>query len=178
MLGLVKGEFRLVDYDAKWKELFVEERCRLEKMLGSNILRIEHVGSTSLTIMAKPVIDMAIGMDDLEKVKNCVKILESFPEYVYKGENGIEGRHLFAKYNGAKGTHHIHFQLIGSANWENQILFRDFLLDNPREMQQYEALKKNLVVTAKTRLEYTESKDEFIKKIIVKAKEAGYSAKI
>ncbi len=178
MLGLSKGEFYLAPYNKKWISIFNEEKERLNSLIGDYIVTVEHVGSTSLPIMAKPVIDIAIGMDNLAKVDSCVKALCNNPAYVYFGENGVPGRHLISKYNGEKGTHHLHFQLINSSNWQNQILFRDFLLDHPKHLKEYEELKKNLAKKSKTRLEYTNSKDAFIKQIIVLAKDGGYNASV
>jgi GrpB-like predicted nucleotidyltransferase (UPF0157 family) len=49
-------------YDARWPELYEEERQRLQEALGSFARRIEHIGSTSVPgLAAKPIIDISVG---------------------------------------------------------------------------------------------------------------------
>jgi len=55
----------LVDYDPQWPQLFEREAERIRGALGFRVLRIEHVGSTSVPgLAAKPIIDMVLGVDD------------------------------------------------------------------------------------------------------------------
>jgi len=59
------GRILLVDYDARWPELFQREAERIRAALGPRALRIEHTGSTSvLGLAAKPVIDILLVVAD------------------------------------------------------------------------------------------------------------------
>lgn len=58
---MVKMKVKLEKYDLKWKSLFEIEKKKLLNVLGSNGIKIEHIGSTSIPdICSKPVIDIMI----------------------------------------------------------------------------------------------------------------------
>ena len=38
---------RIVDYDPRWSVLFEKERRQIEEVIGHNVVRIEHIGSTA-----------------------------------------------------------------------------------------------------------------------------------
>ena len=177
MLGLKKGELIIKKYNLQWPKFFLKEKKYLLELIGDFVLAIEHVGSTSVpNLDAKPVIDIAVGVADLKIVQKCIRPLENTNLYVYKGINGVLGRELFAKYNGKKGTHHIHFEEIHKVNWQNHIIFRDFLRDSDTIRKEYQDLKYALFESGVSRVEYTESKADFILNVIKKAKEEGYNA--
>ena len=53
----------IVDYDPQWPTLYADEQRRLLDVLGAIVLRIEHIGSTSVPgLAAKPIIDISIGV--------------------------------------------------------------------------------------------------------------------
>ena len=57
----------IVPYDQKWPVLFDAEAARIREFMGSLALRIEHVGSTSVVVLAaKPVIDIQVSVASLE----------------------------------------------------------------------------------------------------------------
>lgn len=177
MLGLVKGELKLVEYNPLWAKLFAKEKQNLLKLVGDFVIDIQHVGSTSIVgLAAKPVIDIAVGVSDLKNARKCIQPLENTKLYVYKGINGVPGRELFAKYDSDKGTHHIHFEKIHEINWQNHIIFRDYLINNDNIKKEYQDLKYDLFRRGISRTEYTESKADFILKVINIAKKEGYHA--
>ncbi len=56
-----KRVIEIVDYDPNWKNTFEIEKVLLAKVIGSNIVKIEHIGSTSVTgLAAKPIIDILV----------------------------------------------------------------------------------------------------------------------
>lgn len=77
-LGLKINEVRLVDYSSKWKDEF--ERIKHSILKNSDLDEeiIQHIGSTAIVGMsAKPIIDIVIGIDDLENIsKELFKSLE------------------------------------------------------------------------------------------------------
>lgn len=67
-LGLDSIEVRLVDYSSKWKDEFERIKHSILKNTDFDEERIQHIGSTAIVGMsAKPIIDIAIGIDDLKK---------------------------------------------------------------------------------------------------------------
>ena len=142
IIGLDKDTVRLIHYTPEWKRLFEEEKRRLLAAVGSFILDIQHVGSTSIPGMAaKPILDIAIGVRNFEEARCCISPIEALG-YEYKGEMGIPCRHFFVK--GDPRTHHIHMNELGNQDWNNQIAFRDFLIRHPETARDYAQLKREL----------------------------------
>jgi GrpB-like predicted nucleotidyltransferase (UPF0157 family) len=53
------GQIRLADYDPAWPGLFEREAARIRAALGDRVLRLEHIGSTSVPgLAAKPITDI------------------------------------------------------------------------------------------------------------------------
>src|SRR5580693_10293070 len=59
------GAVLLADYDPGWPGLFEREAARIRAALGDRVLRLEHIGSTSVPgLAAKPVIDILLIVAD------------------------------------------------------------------------------------------------------------------
>src|SRR4051812_22742580 len=59
------GRVVIVDYDARWPDMFLREAERIRSALASGALQIEHVGSTSVPgLPAKPIIDVLLVIAD------------------------------------------------------------------------------------------------------------------
>jgi GrpB-like predicted nucleotidyltransferase (UPF0157 family) len=173
MIGLKRGVVHLNPYTTEWKDAFQDEKRRILASIGSSILDIQHVGSTAIPgCWAKPIIDIAIIIESLEKVEACILPLQQIG-YDYKGENGIPERHYFVKLvEGDIHTFHIHMCKPDNVNLQNQIIFRDYLLTHPDIMQAYSQLKLELAARYPTdRESYTESKSSFIENMIRLAKQ-------
>lgn len=69
MIGLRRGEVRLFEHNKEWKIEGERTVNELRKILGSDAVDIQHVGSTSIkSIKAKPIIDIAVGTDDFNRI--------------------------------------------------------------------------------------------------------------
>ena len=94
-LGLESGVVRLVEYDARWPELFAAGRQRIRDRCGVLALRLEHVGGTSIPGMcAKPVLDIAAGRPRDTSIGDYVAALAD-AGYEHRGERGVPGREFF-----------------------------------------------------------------------------------
>ena len=165
MIGLEPGIVKLIPHHVEWRRLFEEEESRLQAAVGNYVLDIQHVGSTSIPgIPAKPILDIAIAIENFEEAVICIHPLRQLG-YEYKGENGIPRRHYFQK--GDPRTHHIHMNEYGSRDWENQILFRDYLIRHPRTAEAYAKLKLELASQFRTdRERYLQGKAPFIEQVL------------
>ena len=171
MVGLQRGIVKLAPYAAEWKRLFEEEKALLQTVIGQYVLDIQHVGSTAIPgMVAKPIIDISIAVASFEEARVCVQPIEQLG-YEYRGEHGIPRRHYFAK--GNPRTHHIHMNEIDSRDWENQVLFRDYLIQHPGLAEEYAALKAELAQRYPTDREaYLEGKAPFIEGVLEMARSA------
>ncbi|MCE7988264.1 MAG: GrpB family protein [Caldilinea sp. CFX5] len=168
MLGLERGIVALQPYAEEWAALFQAEAARLQAVIGSYVLDIQHVGSTAIPgIPAKPILDIAVAVTTAEAAALCLQPLSTLG-YLYHGEAGVPGRYFFTK--GDPRTHHLHMNEITSADWRQQIAFRDYLRQHPKQAQAYAALKLRLADQFATdRSAYTTSKADFIAGILQKA---------
>jgi GrpB-like predicted nucleotidyltransferase (UPF0157 family) len=169
IIGLKQQTIDLIPYNPQWKKLFRTEKSRLLKIIGNNILSVEHIGSTAIeNICSKPIIDICVGLKDFYDGYKCEKPLEK-AGYLFKGEFGISGRHYFMTDNEIV-KFHIHMYEITSDNYKNHLRFRDYLINEPESAKEYESLKLKLKEKYKdNRKKYTEGKSRFIKRIIKKA---------
>ena len=169
MIGLKRGIVILKDYNKEWSKLFDKEAKLISSIISNYLVNIQHIGSTAIPgIVAKPIIDIAIGIDDLSNIKQIITLLEE-GGYEYRGEQGIPDRHLFVKGNEECRTHHIHVMVNTSYEWKKHILFRDYLKSNPKVAKQYSELKKRLAAKFEfDREKYTNGKEEFILGILEK----------
>jgi GrpB-like predicted nucleotidyltransferase (UPF0157 family) len=174
VLGLKKGIVELFSHDEQWHRLFTEEKARLEDAVGEHILTIEHIGSTSICgISAKPIIDIAIGIENYSMGDKCVELLKNLG-YEYRGEYGIAGRHYFVK-GESRRTHHLHMVELKSDFWRSHLLFRDYLQQNQAAALEYEKLKKDLAQkNFENRDAYLHGKKDFVEGIL---KAAGFKSR-
>lgn len=145
---------------------FAIEKERLMKLLMGFYIAIEHIGSTSIPgLLAKPIVDIAVGIKDFNSIEDIILLLEK--EYLYLPDHGETRRRIFIKKDGNLITHHIHIEEFGKQNWINHIVFRNKLLESEELREEYVALKKTLMAKYKDdRAKYTSAKAEFIQKVI------------
>lgn len=172
MHGLEKGVVRLEPYSSEWKQFFEVEKAALLAVLDANILDIQHVGSTSIPgMLAKPIVDIAIAVADFEAARVCIPPIEKLG-YEYKGEYGIPRRHYFVK--GEPRTAHIHVTEIHSTEWQNLLLFRDYLRQHDQIAKDYAKLKRQLALQfPRDREAYLNGKAAFIEGVIQRARDQG-----
>ena len=172
-------EIQIVAYDPAWPALFADEAARLRAALGvmesgrGLITRMEHFGSTSVPgLAAKPVLDILLGVDDLQAVRNAAPILETLG-YAYWADNPNDASHLFFVRGlppAPRRTHHIHVAETSSSFWE-RLYFRDYLRTHSDARDAYAALKFRLAGEfANDREAYTNAKSEFVRAVMEKAK--------
>ena len=77
MIGLKRGTVQLFEHEKEWETEAQNTIARLKSILGDVIKDIQHIGSTSiLTIKAKPIIDIALAVDDFDDILACEKELK------------------------------------------------------------------------------------------------------
>ncbi len=184
---------KLEKYDPKWKSLFESEKKKLISILGTEGIKIEHIGSTAIPdICSKPVIDIMIGVEEEKQLDdNINKIISLGYTYVQKYEVYMPFRRYFFKLKDPdiklpeiisfndpdidKGNHedsfHIHMVAINSDFWINQLLFRDYLRNNHKAKKEYENVKKSLSEIEWDSInDYADAKSDCIAKILENAK--------
>ncbi|WP_282610153.1 GrpB family protein [Pelagibius sp. Alg239-R121] len=140
---LTPFEVQLEPHDLHWSRRALDETAKLKAAIGENLLRVHHVGSTSIPgIMAKPIIDLLPIVADLELLDGNKEKL-SLLGYEWKGELGLPGRRYCFKNDPVSGKRllQLHCYQIGSPEITRHLAFRDYLIENPEIAQAYEAEK-------------------------------------
>jgi GrpB-like predicted nucleotidyltransferase (UPF0157 family) len=158
---------RLVPYDPSWPQRFEAERDRILKAIGDRIVGgVHHVGSTAVPgLEAKPVIDILVGVRDLEQARGCFEPLARLG-YLHAPYLPAE-MHWFCKPDPARRTHHLHLVPAGSRRFREELAFRDRLRAEPQLAQEYVELKRDLAARFEDDREaYTEAKGDFIRRAL------------
>ncbi len=187
MIGLKRGTVKLCEHELEWETEAQNTISRLKKILGSVAKDIQHIGSTSiLSIKAKPIIDIAVAVDNFDDILAYEKELKEEGFYYRPNAQAtIRNQLLFACGNYYEGTgdlqtHFIHIVLTNSMDWLNYINFRDYLNNNPSVAKEYEELKLSLELQAPIdsgREKYLKGKHDFIVHTLRKALVKSYLGK-
>lgn len=90
MIGLKRGSVKLISHQEEWNKNAEKVILKLKQLLGDAAVDIQHVGSTAIaSIYAKPIIDIVIGVRDLNDVVSYVELLKQH-DFVFRGED-VEG---------------------------------------------------------------------------------------
>ena len=130
-------------YNEEWKSDFIAIRDELDAVLKDIVLKIEHVGSTSVEgLSAKPVIDIDVVIKDTTVLPDVISALQTIG-YFHEGDLGIPGREAF-KYEGKEHLrkHHLYVCSQDSEELKRHITFRDYLRSNPDAVEEYSKIKE------------------------------------
>lgn len=187
MIGLERGTVKLCEHEKEWEIEARNTIFRLKQILGDVIKDIQHVGSTSIiSIKAKPIIDIAVAVDDFDDIIIFEKELKDNGFYYRpNAQASIKNQLLFAcgsyyEGTGEMQTHFIHVVRTNSIDWINYINFRDYLNNTPSAAKEYEELKVSLALQApvdKGREKYLQGKHDFIVRTLRKALVRSYLGK-
>ena len=156
---------QLNPHDPQWASLYEKEAASLQSCLSDSIVRINHVGSTSIpNIKAKPILDILVESETYPPTQSIMASLRAM-EYENRGESGVPERFWFIK--GKPRQYHLHWCPTGGVVAHSQIKFRDVLRNNSKLARDYEKIK----VTAAPGQEidshsYATAKSEFISRIL------------
>ncbi|MBE3075797.1 MAG: dephospho-CoA kinase [Actinobacteria bacterium] len=192
----------LVPYDESWPLTASRLSGRITLALkaaglGEAGVDVAHIGSTSVPgLPAKDVIDIQVGVRRLSDADRpeFVKALadKGFPRVDGSdNSNHQDTVHAWAPdaASWAKRFHgsadpgrvtHVHVREQESAGWEASLLFRDWLIANPSERDEYADLKRALARTEATTTAYTLAKEPWVdgalERARVWARHTGWSA--
>ncbi len=170
----------LSEYNPVWPEWYAEEKANVERLVEiENIARISHIGSTAVPgLTAKPTIDILLEISEAADIDKLITSLSSL-YYIYLKEESAPTiltppLHLmflkgYLSDGFAEKVYHIH--VVRHGDWDERLLFRDYLIAHPEAAAEYAALKQKLFENFEhDRDGYTAAKGAFIKEITDKVK--------
>ncbi len=164
-------------YSPEWPEKFRQEAALVKAALGSLVLAIEHIGSTSISgISAKPIIDIAVLTESIKDPAAFAALLEKIG-YRYKPDMSSVERIFLRK--GHPAEYHLSVTESKYPYWTRQMLFRDYLRSHPEAAQEYAEIKAGLAKEvpaedlkdlSRSKL-YNAGKGPFVEKVLRLARE-------
>lgn len=171
---------KIVPYDRKWPAMFAAEAASLRSAMGRLALRIEHVGSTSVSgLAAKPVIDIQVSVASLETLDPYLAALaQRGYRHIAMGLFDLVYP-FFQKPAVWPGTHHVHLCVFGADQERRHLAFRDYLRGHPVVAAEYVELKLSLAAindgaTLESRERYSRSKTRFVNSVLQRALSSGF----
>ena len=174
-LGVKHDEVKLLNHDPGWQTIASDTIKQLWDILGATAIDIQHIGSTAIHhIKAKPVIDIAVLVQDFGEVLSLSSVLKE-RGFFFMGWEGKEnrqpvfqcGEYVQGEKNMRLLTHYIHIVMQGNRQWHNYINFRDYMNTFPSVAHEYEALKLVLEGQNGGSLhDYHKGKQEYVEKLI------------
>lgn len=155
-------KIEVLPYNPSWASQFKNDAVLITSILSSNLIAIEHIGSTAVpNLAAKPVIDILLEVNSLDVLDTCNEALQHIG-YKAKGENGMTGRRYFQK-GGDNRSHHIHAFVKGDEQLFKHRVFRDYLIAFPSIANDYAKVKLSAATNCNNNSAlYCEMKNDFI----------------
>jgi len=159
-------EIIIAPYNINWPLMYKRESSTIKDLLGSEIIDIYHIGSTSIPGSdAKPIIDILIAVKSVDVIDKLEFKMIGL-KYRPMGEFGIKGRRFFIKGTDEERTHHVHVFQGGDPEIKRHLHFRDYLTKHPEEIAKYGQLKRKLAKKYKNNIDrYTKGKSAFIARV-------------
>lgn len=168
----INEQVAIFSYDKAWPLLFEQERDRLLHLFPGDFLAIEHIGSTAVPgLSAKPIIDILAGV---EAIPRADALMEPLCQAKYttsmEFNASLVGRRWLMRWANGHRTHHLHFVVYGSKEWQQRLAFRDRLRANAEIALQYEQHKRKWGAEFRSDREaYTAAKGNFIQETLSSA---------
>ena len=171
MLGLKRGTVELIPHQASWESTAKQTIEKLWTVLSGTAVDIQHIGSTSIRhIHAKPIIDLAVGVRDLDDILPLIPQLDQIGVKYRNSDHPGQQLFVMGDFENEIRTHHVHVVEINNPAWYNYINFRDYLNDHPEKAKLYDELKQTLFQQhADNRGLYTAGKQELIAALLKEA---------
>ena len=171
-LKRIDGPIALVEYDPAWPSLFEQEADRVRDALDNRVLRIEHVGSTSVqALAAKPIIDILLVVADTAEEAGYVPDLEA-AGYILRIRE--PGWYEHRKFKGPGTDINLHCFSDGCPEVQRMLAFRDWLRVNEDDRLLYERTKRELATKIWRYVQdYADAKTAIVEEILARATGAG-----
>ncbi|MBB5137183.1 GrpB-like predicted nucleotidyltransferase (UPF0157 family) [Thermocatellispora tengchongensis] len=168
------GRVELAEYDPAWPARYSREAATIRGALGSAVLALEHVGSTSVPGMpAKPILDILLVVADSADEAAYVPALEAAGYALAIREPGWYEHRVLRRPGGEIGVN-LHVLPRGCPEIERMLLFRDRLRGDEADHELYARTKRDLAGREWRHIQnYADAKTEVVEAIIARARRAA-----
>jgi GrpB-like predicted nucleotidyltransferase (UPF0157 family) len=169
----LQAPVELCDYDPAWPRRYQREATRIRSLLGDRVVRLEHVGSTSVPgLAAKPIVDLVLEVPDAAEEAAYLPAMKAagyglrlrepdwFEHRLLKGPDTVINLHVFS---------------AGCPETDRMLLFRDWLRGHTGDRELYVRTKRELAARRWTSVQqYADAKTAVIREILARA-QGGYT---
>ena len=165
----------LAEHDPNWQNDYEEEKTLLSSRFGAHLVKIHHIGSTAVKgLIAKPTVDIlletAAGTSPETVLQIAVKCGYIVMAEKTTGEYRLDLCKGYTPQGFADKVFHLHIRYPGDYD---EVIFCEYLKQNPLKAREYESLKIRLQKRFKhNRDAYTEAKGDFIRQCVKEARTA------
>jgi GrpB-like predicted nucleotidyltransferase (UPF0157 family) len=170
-LGLDYGSLLLERTTPLWVDAGARLRREVADELSGCAASVEQIGSSSVNgLLAKPIVDLAIGLTTDQELTPTRERLES-AGWIYRGDAGAQGGHVFVLESAPRRrVAHAHVVEHLGEQWCDYLLLRDLLRRSRGARQQYEYTKLRLLdEVGDDRTAYTAGKTEIVASLLKEA---------
>jgi GrpB-like predicted nucleotidyltransferase (UPF0157 family) len=161
----LNGPVVLVGYDPGWPAWYEREAARIRAQLGDRVLRLEHIGSTSVPgLAAKPIVDILLVVADPADEEGYVAPLERAGYRLVIREPGWHQHRLL---KGPDTNINLHVHPPDSPEIDRNLRFRDHLRADDGDRELYERTKRELAARDWTYTQqYADAKSDVVEEIL------------
>ncbi|KOV90170.1 hypothetical protein ADL03_00665 [Nocardia sp. NRRL S-836] len=162
------GQVVLEEYNAEWPRWYAVQEARIRAALGSAVLRLEHVGSTSVPgLAAKPLIDVLLVVADSNDEDAYVPALVAAGYYLRLREHGWYEHRLLRD---SDPDVNLHVFSPACEEVDRMLVFRDRLRAHAGDRAEYERVKRELAGRSWERVQdYADAKTRVVERIVLRA---------
>jgi GrpB-like predicted nucleotidyltransferase (UPF0157 family) len=131
----------LSDADPRWAQRYVDEAARIGAALAGIGASIEHIGSTSVPLRGKPIVDIQVGVPEARRA-GTIAALEA-AGYAHHGEGGIPGRDYLTRRASPGAGFNVHVFAAGDTRLADNRAIRDYLRAHPDAAREYVRTKED-----------------------------------
>ncbi|KAF7540480.1 hypothetical protein G7054_g1320 [Neopestalotiopsis clavispora] len=168
-----KKLIEVVESSPRWAATFASIAQRIQGALGDIVLSIQHVGSTSIPIAAKDVIDIDLVVTDPSDEGAYVQALENAGFQFLLREPAWHEHRLFGL---AEPYANVHVFGPKSAEHARHLLFKKWLIEHEDDRVLYENAKRSAAEAGResqdTVTQYNKRKEPVVREILNRAFQA------
>ena len=165
-------ELQIQDFQQNQK-LYLAQKEQLSKHLGHSV-DINHIGSTAIpNMVGKNIIDILIGANNKVEFEKFRQLLIEFGFFASQNSK-TDFYQFFASQTGETkyGDIHLHLVIKNTERYDEFLILKEYLLNNPDEAQNYSSFKQKIINEGiLDRKLYRSTKSEYVTALINRAKE-------
>jgi GrpB-like predicted nucleotidyltransferase (UPF0157 family) len=148
----------LADVDPGWESRYEDAAADINAALGSLAVSLDHIGSTSVPLRGKPIIDIQVGVASADRA-TAVDALAQLG-YAHHGEVGVPGRNYLTRRHPAVN---LHVFAAGDPRLAENRRLRDYLRAHDDARERYLEAKEGALAQGNTDLEsYSRAKRDCV----------------